>query len=104
MPASRRGQNLPPDFPVVTGCHTSSLPGAQTQPSLWKSGTFWLGHLDSLRLRFFGRNRELLTNTVLYTHTFGTTAHTRHLICCCQMEKVEGGEEELRLAHLGKGL
>lgn len=70
MPAPRRGQNLPPAFPAVIGCHTSSLclgPDSARSPEI--SGTFWLSHLNSLSLHFFGSNKKLLIATFLSTQT-----------------------------------
>lgn len=61
--------------------------GPDTDGSPEISGTFWLGHLDSLSVRFFDFNKELLIATFLYTYSLGTAAYgSPHLIYSCHME------------------
>jgi hypothetical protein len=101
----RPGWVLLPAFPAVlavTHPPHSWDPDLTSSPEI--SGTFWLGHLESLSLHFFDSKRLLLTAPFFYIHIFGAPASSPHLLLSCQMKKEQGREEGWRLVILGWGL
>lgn len=100
-PAPRRGQR----HHCLSCSHGMSHilsprgPDSASSPGIWH---FLLGHREPLRLRFFGSNRELLTNTIPKVHTFGTTAH-RALIRSCWEEGLRRASRGGVLRGDGKG-